>query len=82
MADALTCSELFKLVTDYLDGSLGAADRERFDSHLADCIDCSSHLDQVRHTVAAAGRLRASDLSPDLRNRLLVAFRDWRHAAS
>ena len=31
----LTCQELVELVTDYLEGALPAAERARFEAHLA-----------------------------------------------
>jgi hypothetical protein len=33
----LPCADLVEVVTDYLEGDLGAVDRERFDAHLLEC---------------------------------------------
>jgi hypothetical protein len=64
-------------MTDYLEGAMDAALRERFEHHLADCEGCTNYLDQVRHTVATAGRLAANEVPTPLRDRLREAFRGW-----
>jgi anti-sigma factor RsiW len=74
----LTCRELVELVTDYLEGRLAAAERERFEAHLAICADCAAYVEQMRETVRAAGQLEEAGLSPQARGDLLRAFRDWR----
>ena len=74
----LTCAQLVELVTDYLEGRLPPDDRRRFDEHVAVCEGCAAYLEQMRATIAAAGRLRQDDLPPGLEQRLLGAFRDWR----
>jgi hypothetical protein len=77
LARDLTCAELVELVTEYLEGGLTAADRERFEEHLVFCGACATYLDQMRATLAVLGRLEEDDLAPDARQALLVAFRDW-----
>lgn len=74
----LTCAQLVELVTDYLEGRLPADQRQRFDEHVAVCEGCAAYLEQMRATIATAGRLRDSDIPPELQQRLLGAFRDWR----
>jgi anti-sigma factor RsiW len=73
----LTCAQLVELVTDYLDQRLTLRDTERFEEHIAFCDGCSAYLDQMRATIAAAGRLREDDLPSELQDRLLEAFRGW-----
>jgi anti-sigma factor RsiW len=74
----LTCAEVVELVTDYLEGRLAPEERQRFDEHVAVCEGCAAYLEQMRTTIATAGRLREADLPPELEQRLLGAFRDWR----
>lgn len=74
----LTCQELVELVTAYLDGGLSAADRARFDGHLAICDGCTAYVEQMRQTIAMAGELRETDIEPEVRETLLGAFRDWK----
>ena len=73
----LTCIELVELVTEYLEGGLGAGERERFEEHLGSCEGCATYLDQMRQTLVTVGSLREEDLSPAMRDALLAAFRDW-----
>jgi anti-sigma factor RsiW len=77
-AEEITCRELVELVTEYLEGALSPAHRARFEEHVTACEGCSTYVDQVRATVAASGRLTEDDLDPQIRERLLEAFRGWR----
>ncbi len=74
----LTCAQVVELVTAYLDDRLAPGDAERFEEHLAFCDGCSTYLEQMRATIAAAGHLRAEELPAGLQERLLDAFRDWK----
>ncbi len=74
----MDCNELVELVTAYLDGSLDASARARFDLHLLECDGCENYLQQFRVTIATLGTLGRGDLEPAFRDRLLHAFRDWR----
>jgi hypothetical protein len=73
----LTCAEVVELVTDYLEGGLSSDDRERFEEHLGFCGWCVMYVDQMRETIATVGALRSDDLSPELEQALLDAFRGW-----
>ena len=73
----MPCRELVELVTDYLEDRLSARDRARFEAHLAECEYCETYLDQMRQTIRALGRLPEESLSPEARDALLAAFRDW-----
>jgi anti-sigma factor RsiW len=73
----MPCRELVELVTDYLEGRLHADDRARFEAHLADCPYCETYLDQMRQTIRVLGQLPEESLSPEARDALLAAFRDW-----
>lgn len=74
----LTCADIVKLVTDYLDGAMTPAERHRFEGHIAICPPCRSYLDQMRTTVELVGGLREEDVPPEMEEHLLSAFRDWR----
>jgi anti-sigma factor RsiW len=77
----MSCKELVGVITDYLDGTLPAPDRARFDAHLEECPYCVSYLGQMRDTIEALGELREQSLSPEAREGLLEAFRGRRGAA-
>ncbi len=74
----LACAEIVELVTDYLEGTLDAALRERFETHLASCDGCERYLEQMRVTIRLTGRVGAEDLSPAARAAFLDAFASWR----
>ena len=76
----LICRELVELVTDYLEGSLSAAQRARFEEHLTKCTGCRNYLVQMRQTIKLAGKLTEESIPPQAREDLLGVFRDWKKA--
>ena len=74
----MRCNELVEVITEYLEGTLPAEDRARFDRHLAKCDGCRAYLDQMRETIRALGHLPPESLSPEAESALLEAFRGWR----
>jgi predicted anti-sigma-YlaC factor YlaD len=74
----LTCQELVELVTDYLEGVLSAADKDRFEQHIALCRGCTNYLNQMKKTVQLVGSLSEEQLEPHITNDLLNVFRDWK----
>ena len=79
-AGALTCRELVELVTDYLEEALRAEETALFEQHLNFCEGCDWYVEQMRTTVEAAGKLEEEELSPDFRDRLMTAFREWKRS--
>ena len=73
----MPCRELVELITDYLEDRLSPVDRERFETHLAECEACRTYLEQFRQTIRVLGRLPEESLSPEARHALLDAFRGW-----
>ncbi|HST65181.1 MAG TPA: anti-sigma factor [Mycobacteriales bacterium] len=71
----MDCAEFVELVTDYLEGGLGDADRRRVEEHLDLCDGCSTYLGQVRATIATLHELPPEEGSTPGRDRLLEAFR-------
>ncbi|HTE46854.1 MAG TPA: zf-HC2 domain-containing protein [Gemmatimonadaceae bacterium] len=74
----LTCKELVELVTDYLEGALSVANRQRFDEHLTSCPFCQTYMDQMRQTIRTLGHLPEEAVSPEALDTLLGHFRRWR----
>ena len=74
----VTCADIVKLVTDYLEGRLTLAEQRRFEGHVAICPPCRGFLDQMRTTVELVGDLGEQDVPPEMEEHLLAAFRDWR----
>ena len=76
--DELSCKELVELVTDYLEATLPAEQRARFERHLSYCGPCTHYVQQMRLTIKTLGKLTEDDLDPQARDELLRAFRDWK----
>ena len=74
----LSCEELVEIVTEYLEGGLTDAERERFEEHVVVCSGCANYLDQIRMTIELAGRVTVDDLMEETKTELLEAFRDWK----
>jgi anti-sigma factor RsiW len=73
----LACQEVVELVTDYLEGALSAAERRRFEHHLAGCPHCTEYLAQMRETIRLTGRLTTKDLSSEMRADFTDLYRRW-----
>ena len=75
--DHISCQELVELVTGYLERALPADETALFEQHLNFCQGCVWYVEQLRGTMAAAGRVVAEDIAAEDRERLLSAFRGW-----
>ena len=74
----LVCREVVEMVTDYLEGALGRAQRRRFEAHLADCENCTEYLEQMRTTIRLTGVLAAEDFTPRMREEFTALYERWR----
>jgi anti-sigma factor RsiW len=77
----VSCQEFVELVTDYFEGTLSDEDTARFESHIDDCPFCTLYLEQMRTTIVTVGHIETDSISPEARDTLLGAFRDW-HAGA
>ena len=76
--DPLVCQEFVELVTDYLEGTLPARDRARFEAHLAACDGCETYFTSLRLTISSLGAVPLPPPDAHTRDTLLRAFRDLR----
>ena len=76
-ATDLSCRELVELVTDYLEDSLPAHERARFDAHLEACDACRAYVGQIRTTVRLTREAAATQDFPGMEG-LLEAFRGYK----
>ena len=76
--DPLACQEFVELVTDYLEGTLTAEDRARFEAHLAGCDACPGYLEDVRAIALTLHETQLPPADPETHATLLRAFRDLR----
>jgi anti-sigma factor RsiW len=77
ISEDITCQELVELVTDYLEGAMPPADRDRFEQHLVLCDGCASYVEQMRTTIALTGTLTET-IPAEIQDSLLAAFRGWK----
>ena len=76
--DDLSCIDLVRGVSAYLDGEVEDAERARIERHLAGCGGCQAAIDQFRTVIRLAGRLSAADVAsidPLIRDRLMATLR-------
>jgi anti-sigma factor RsiW len=73
----MSCKEFVELVTDYFEGRLSQEDTQRFEAHITECFWCGRYLEQMRTTIDTVGRIDEESISPDAKDALLHAFRDW-----
>ena len=78
----ISCQEIVELVTDYLEDALPRNERKAFEEHLAGCPNCTNYLDQMQQAMKITGRLTEEALDPELRTKLLDAFRDFKRTGS
>jgi predicted anti-sigma-YlaC factor YlaD len=76
--EPISCQEVVELVTDYLEGAMAPEEVARFEHHLSLCEGCVFYVEQIRLTIAAAGRISDEDVPPDIRDDLIEAFRDFK----
>jgi len=74
----LACREVVELVTRYVEGAMPAAERLRFEEHIARCSGCETYLAQMRQATDALGDLREDHLPEGRREQLMAAYRGWR----
>ncbi len=73
----LSCRELVELVTDYLEGSLPAHERARFEAHLGECEACVAYVEQMRATVRLTQAAGTAGTVPGM-DALMEAFRGYK----
>lgn len=74
----MSCRQVVELMTDYLEGTLSAVERERFEQHIAGCDGCRAYLAQMRATGRIVGRLADEPIPEALERDLVAAFRSWK----
>jgi anti-sigma factor RsiW len=76
--NGLSCDEVVRLVSDYLEGALTRAERARFEAHIVMCDGCAAYLDQMRETIRLVGELPERSVPDATWDRLRSVFRDWK----
>jgi len=79
MMHDMTCGELETLLSDYLDGVLGAAAARRVESHLETCSACGELARDAREAMVFVERVAEVELPPQLTARILAETASGRH---
>lgn len=66
-AGEMRCLEFARRVTDHLEGTLPADDRDRAERHLAVCHDCARYLEQMELMRSQLAELNRQDVAPTIR---------------
>ena len=67
----MTCQELVRALSDYIDGTLTPADHSAVESHVASCHECHVVLDTTQCTILLYRASRSTALSGERRAQLL-----------
>ena len=78
--ERITCQEVTELVTEYIEGTLGAHEMALFEQHLNFCDGCVVYVEQMRATNATVGRVREEDVPAETKDKLMTAFREWKRS--
>jgi anti-sigma factor RsiW len=71
----ITCRAVNRFLADYLDGTLDARTRARFEAHLQRCPNCDAYLEQYRMTIQLVKEDQIPDPPPELADRTLTFLR-------
>jgi predicted anti-sigma-YlaC factor YlaD len=73
----LTCQEVTRLITDYLEGKLSWKDVLRFQLHLGMCTHCRRYLRDMKVTMRTLGMLPRGPIAAETMDLLMQRFRNW-----
>jgi putative zinc finger protein len=71
----LRCRDVVDLVLAYLEGALDPDERQAFEAHIADCLNCWRFLQTYRETVSLGQYLQDAAIPLDVRERLETFMR-------
>ncbi len=72
----IDCVEVWRQISDYLDGELDAGLRASMSSHFKDCAHCSAILDGTRNVVKLVGDGRAFEIPVSASERFYKKLND------
>jgi anti-sigma factor (TIGR02949 family) len=80
MDTRLACDDVMQRVTEYLDEALPPGAKGAFEQHLAECVNCTRHLHEIRQTIHRLGALPREPMPASMKDRLLQALRSRQSA--
>ena len=76
--DDIACVEVVEIATEYLEGTLPPDRAQTLERHLTTCPGCSEYVAQMRTLADSLGGITQESFSPEMRARLIAAFRELR----
>jgi predicted anti-sigma-YlaC factor YlaD len=70
MVVEITCEEVWREISNYLDGEISGEMRVRMEEHFKGCKHCTAVLDGTRNVVQLVGDARAFEVPAGFSNRL------------
>jgi anti-sigma factor RsiW len=70
MKRPLACADGVEMLMDYLEGTLGAADRKRIEAHVSACPRCAAFVESYSQTPRILRAATAAALPEDLADSL------------
>jgi len=64
------CSEIIRLLSDYIDGEMDDGTRALLEQHLEDCPPCDEFLAQFKSSMKMVAALRNEKLPAEMKTRL------------
>jgi hypothetical protein len=66
----ISCVEVFRLVSDYVDDTVDPDLRTRMETHFRDCDHCTAIVDGTKNFVRLVGDGKAFDVPPAFRKKI------------
>jgi anti-sigma factor RsiW len=66
----ISCVEVWREISNYVDGDIDPVLRERIAEHLKGCVHCSAVVDGTRNVIHLVGDGKSFDLPPGFSERL------------
>lgn len=70
----LTCKEFLSELNDFLDDTLRAEIRQKFEDHLAECPNCWVIFDTTKKTILVYKGMEPQPIPQDIHSRLMEAL--------
>jgi predicted anti-sigma-YlaC factor YlaD len=70
MVVEISCEEVWREVSNYIEGEIGAELRARMEEHFKGCEHCTAVLDGARNVVQLVGDAKVFELPAGFSNRL------------
>ena len=74
MDTRLACDDVMQRVTEYLDKALPPGETTALERHLAECVNCTRYLQEIRQTIHRLGALPREPMPAPMKDRLLQAL--------